>query len=59
MHVNGCLKRKEKKKREKDSRGMVRCVGGWERRTKEAEKRDEEQRSASEDLIGWVAVVKK
>lgn len=51
---------KEKgKKNEKDSRGMVRCVGGWERRTKEAEKRDEEQCSASNDLIGWVAVVKK
>lgn len=31
-----------------------RCVGGWERWTKEAEKRDEEQRIASEDLIGWV-----
>lgn len=30
-------------------------MGGRERRTKEAEKRDEEQRAASEDLIGWVA----
>lgn len=39
--------------------GTVRCVGGRERRTKEAEKRDEEQRTASEDLIGWVAVVKR
>lgn len=50
---------KEKERKKKDSRGMVRCVGGWERRTKEAEKRDEEQRSASEDLIGWVVGVKK
>lgn len=46
MHVCECVKRK--------ARGTVGVWAAEREETKEAEKRDEEQRVASVELIGWV-----